>query len=142
MDYGRLRGRLAPDVFERLRRHRGIAYRVRDAGVAKEVLQMRRMSIPFTARARSRSNAAPCGRDSGTPASHFPGTLDQAGDAHAAERLTALVLGTHSQLSHLAHGVKVTSIKRITAADLSVARTYARGSNWTLSAFSLLSPQH
>jgi len=33
------RGRLAPDVLERLRRHRGVANRVRGAGVAKEVLQ-------------------------------------------------------------------------------------------------------
>jgi hypothetical protein len=43
MDYGRLGARLAPDVFERLRRHRGIAYRVRYAGVAKEVLQPSRI---------------------------------------------------------------------------------------------------
>jgi hypothetical protein len=37
------RGRLAPDVFKRLRRHRGIAYRVRNAGMAKEVLQSARI---------------------------------------------------------------------------------------------------
>jgi hypothetical protein len=39
-------GRLAPDVLERLRRHRGIAYRVRYAGVAKEVLQPPRIHAP------------------------------------------------------------------------------------------------
>ena len=39
MDFGGLRGHLAPDVFERLRRHRGIAYRVRNASVTQEMLQ-------------------------------------------------------------------------------------------------------
>jgi hypothetical protein len=37
-NFGPLRGRLAPDVLERLGRHRGIAHRVRNAGMTQEVL--------------------------------------------------------------------------------------------------------
>jgi hypothetical protein len=38
MDYGRLYGHLAPDVFERLRRHRAVAHGVCNAGMTQEVL--------------------------------------------------------------------------------------------------------
>jgi hypothetical protein len=62
MDYGRLRGRLAPDVFERFRRHCGIPYRVCDAGVAKEVLEPPRIHASVGQRVSGRMPELPACR--------------------------------------------------------------------------------
>lgn len=84
MDYGRLRGRLAPDVFERLRRHRGIAYRVRNAGMTQEVLEPARVHASVGQGVAGRmSDHVDVNRK--RQLGDFTGSLDHARDAHAAK---------------------------------------------------------
>jgi transposase len=83
-------GRLAPDVLERLRRHRGIAYRVRDAGVAKEVLQSPRIHASV---GQGIAGRMPDHVDVNRKRQlgGFTGSLDHACNPHATKRLASLV---------------------------------------------------
>jgi hypothetical protein len=85
----RNQGRLAPDVFERLRRHRGVAHGVRNAGVSEIVLEA--SSIHSTGR-QSVARRVPehVNVNWERQLGGFASSLDHATNSHAAERLGLL----------------------------------------------------
>jgi hypothetical protein len=90
-DYGRLRGRLAPDVLERFGRHRGVSDGIGDRGVAKEVLKSARVYPPIgqgvTGRVAQHVNVNRKRQLGG-----FTSSLDHTGDSHAADVAMMLII--------------------------------------------------